>query len=257
MNKVREKFLDLVVYEIYIRSFSDSNGDGIGDIRGIVEKLDHLAELGVNAIWLCPCFESPNEDNGYDISDYKKIGREFGALSDMETLIERVHARGMKLFLDLVANHTSQEHPWFVNARKSKKNPYRNYYYWSKKPFPKWKSLVGGSAWEYDGESGEYYLHSFSKAQPDLNWGNPRVRAEIREVVEFWTAKGVDGFRCDMLDFIGKDFENGKMFGDERMHEYIRELFDGVNEGLFTVGECQADEKSIAQLCAEDRKELS
>lgn len=257
MKKSRERFLDLVVYEIYPRSFRDSNGDGVGDLRGVIEKIDHLSELGVNAVWLCPCYQSPNADNGYDISDYRKIAREFGTLSDWEELVEKLHARGIKLFMDLVANHTSEEHPWFKEARKSKDNPYRNYYYWSKTPAPNWKSLVGGSAWELDKQTGEYYLHSFAKPQPDLSWTNPKVREEMRAVVEFWVQKGVDGFRCDMLDFIAKDFKKGNMYAGASLHRYLRELFAGVNaKNLFTVGECQSDERSIKAVCGENRKEL-
>ncbi len=257
-SKQRERFLDLVVYEIYPRSFRDSNDDGVGDLRGVIEKVDYLKELGVNAVWLCPCYQSPNADNGYDVSDYLSIAKEFGTFADWERLKEKLHARDIKIFMDLVANHTSVEHQWFQESRKSKNNPYRKYYYWSKTPKPNWKCLVGGSAWEYDEETGEYYLHSFSKEQPDLNWTNPKVREEMRKVVDFWIDKGVDGFRCDMLDFIAKDFKKGKMYEGARLHKYVRKVFRRANkEGLFLVGECQANEKSIRAVCGEKRKELT
>jgi len=258
MKDNRQEFLDLIVYEIYPRSFRDSNGDGVGDLRGIIEKVDYLSELGVNAVWLCPCYQSPNADNGYDVSDYLKISKEFGSFADWQELKEKLHEKGIKIFMDLVANHTSVEHEWFQESRKSKKNPYRKYYYWSKTPKPKWKSLVGGSAWEYDEKTGEYYLHSFAKEQPDLNWKNPKVRAEMRKVVDFWIEQGVDGFRCDMLDFIAKDFNKAKMFGGARLHKYLKSLFRRAHKrGLFLVGECQSDEKSIRALCGQKRKELT
>jgi len=258
MKTSREQFLDLIVYEIYPRSFRDFNGDGVGDLRGIIEKIDYLAKLGVNAVWLCPCYQSPNADNGYDVSDYLKIAEEFGTFADWEELKDKLHEKGIKIFMDLVANHTSVEHEWFQEARKSKKNPYRKYYYWSKKPNPKWKSLVGGSAWEFEEQTGEYYLHSFAKEQPDLNWKNPKVREEMRKVVDFWIDKGVDGFRCDMLDFIAKDFKKRKMYGGASLHKYVRKLFRRAHsKGLFLVGECQSDEKSIRAICGEKRKELT
>ena len=174
-----------VVYQIYPRSFCDSNGDGIGDLRGIISKLDYLKELGIDVVWLSPVYKSPNDDNGYDISDYRDIMAEFGTLADWEELLAGMHQRGIKLVMDLVVNHTSDEHPWFVESRKSKDNPYRDYYIWrpgkdGREP-NNWASYFGGSAWQYDEATGEYYLHLFSKKQPDLNWENPKVRAEVFE----------------------------------------------------------------------------
>ena len=258
MNTRLNHLFDLVVYEIYPKSFYDSNGDGIGDLKGIVEKIDHLTELGINAVWLCPCYKSPFADNGYDISDYRAIAEAFGTMEDWERLKNELHARGIKLFMDFVANHTSDEHFWFQEARKSKDNPYRDYYYWVKEPPNDWQSVFGGSAWEYDEQTGEYYLHSFAVKQPDLNWTNEKVRKEMQAVVDFWVEKGVDGFRCDVIDFIAKDFEKGKMYKGEKLHEYIRSLFGRTKtEGLFVVGECQSDKAEAALLCGKDRKELS
>lgn len=199
---------DAAVYQIYPRSFHDSNGDGIGDLRGIIQKLDYLQQLGITVVWLCPVFQSPNDDNGYDISDYCAILPEFGDMADMEALIAGMHARGIKLLMDLVVNHTSDEHPWFVEARSSKDNRYRDFYIWrpgkdGAEP-NNWQSYFGGSAWEYDAGSGEYYLHLFSKKQPDLNWDNPAVRAEVYRIMRWWLAKGIDGFRLDAINFISK-----------------------------------------------------
>jgi oligo-1,6-glucosidase len=197
-----------VVYQIYPRSFFDSNGDGIGDLRGIIQKLDYLKELGVNVIWLSPVYQSPNDDNGYDISDYRDIMDVFGSLSDWEDLLANMHQRGIKLVMDLVVNHTSDEHPWFIEARKSRDNPYRDYYIWrpgkdSREP-NNWKSFFSGSAWQYDEATGEYYLHLFSRKQPDLNWENPRVRAEMFDMMHWWLKKGIDGFRMDVINMISK-----------------------------------------------------
>ena len=218
----------------------------------------YLSDLGINAIWLSPCYKSPNHDNGYDISDYRDIMDEFGTLADWERLIAEAHRRGIKLIIDLVANHTSDEHYWFREARKSRDNPYHDYYYWAEKPKNDWKACFGGSAWEYNEPTGEYYLHSFAVQQPDLNWENPRVRAEMCAVVDYWVGKGVDGFRCDVLDYISKDFEQGKMFNGPHLHEYIRELFDRENtRHIFTVGECQSEEKDITDICGADRHELT
>jgi len=197
-----------VVYQIYPRSFADSNGDGIGDLRGIISKLDYLKDLGVNVVWLSPVYRSPNDDNGYDISDYRDIMPEFGALADWEELLTEMHRRGIKLVMDLVVNHTSDEHPWFIEARKSRDNPYRDYYIWrpardGREP-NNWQSFFSGSAWQYDAPTGEYYLHLFSRKQPDLNWENPRVRAEIYDMMHWWLKKGVDGFRMDVINMISK-----------------------------------------------------
>jgi oligo-1,6-glucosidase len=199
---------ECVVYQIYPRSFYDSNGDGIGDLRGIIQKLDYLNELGIDVIWLCPVYKSPNDDNGYDVSDYQDIMDEFGTLADWDELLAEMHKRGIKLVMDLVVNHTSDEHAWFQESRKSKDNPYRHFYIWrpgknGQEP-NNWRSFFGGSAWQYDEQTGEYYLHLFSKKQPDLNWENPKVRDEIFKMMNWWLDKGIDGFRMDVINMISK-----------------------------------------------------
>ncbi|YCA41803.1 alpha-glucosidase [Bacillus sp. JZ8] len=199
---------EAVAYQIYPRSFMDSNGDGIGDIKGILSKLDYLKELGIDVIWISPIYKSPNDDNGYDISDYKAIAEEYGTLDDFDELLEAVHKRGMKLIMDLVINHTSDEHPWFIESRSSKDNKYRDYYIWrdgkeAREP-NNWESIFGGSAWEYNEETDDYYLHVFSKKQPDLNWENPAVRENLYEMVNWWLDKGIDGFRVDAISHIKK-----------------------------------------------------
>ena len=208
-----------VVYQIYPRSFADGvgnsirDGDGIGDLRGIIQHLDYLQALGVDVVWLSPVYKSPNDDNGYDISDYRDIMTEFGTLADWREMLDGMHQRGIKLVMDLVVNHTSDEHPWFVEARKSKDNPYRDYYIWRepKDGAPKdggepnnWASHFSGSAWQFDEATGEYYLHLFTKKQPDLNWENPRVRAEVYDLMHWWLKQGVDGFRMDVINMISK-----------------------------------------------------
>lgn len=249
----------LIFYQIYPKSFCDSDNDGFGDINGIRSKIEYLKTLGVNAIWLSPCFESPNVDNGYDISDYRKIDRLFGSMEEFRLMIEEFHAKDMLVILDLVANHTSTKHAWFLQSRKSKDNPYRDYYIWYKTPPNDWQSAFGGSAWEYDPLTEEYYLHSYAVEQADLNWENPKVREEMKAVVDFWLKMGVDGFRCDVLDQISKDFENGKNGNGPRLHEYIRELFGREEmKGIFTVGECWSSNLDNAHLfCGKDRKELT
>lgn len=236
-------YKDAVIYQIYPRSFCDSNGDGIGDLRGIISKLDYLKELGVDAVWLSPIYRSPNDDNGYDISDYRDIMEEFGTLDDFKEMVAGMHERGIRLIMDLVANHTSDEHPWFVESRKSKDNPYRDYYIWrdgkgknGKKPPNNWTSNFVGPAWKFDETSGQYYLHLFSQKQPDLNWDNPKVRREIADICNYWLELGVDGFRCDVITSISKNpaLPDGKkqfpLTGIEhyligpRYHEYIHEL---------------------------------
>ena len=209
MKASRKKYLDWIVYQVYPRSFYDSDGDGIGDLNGVTKKLDYLCELGVNAVWLSPCYKSPNCDNGYDISDYRDIMDEFGTLDEWKRLSRELKSRNIKLIMDLVANHTSDEHPWFREARSARDNPYHDYYYWAETPPNDWQACFGGSAWEFNEATKEYYLHSFAVGQPDLNWTNPRVRKEIRDVVDFWVNMGVDGFRCDVLDSIAKDFDAG------------------------------------------------
>jgi oligo-1,6-glucosidase len=206
MNKAWWK--ECVVYQIYPRSFYDSNGDGIGDLRGILQKLDYLKELGVDVVWLCPVYKSPNDDNGYDISNYQDIMDEFGTLADWEELLAGMHKRGIRLVMDLVVNHTSDEHPWFQESRKSKNNPYRDFYIW--RPAKdghepnNWRSFFSGSAWQYDEQTGEYYLHLFTKKQPDLNWENPNVREEVFRMMDWWLQKGIDGFRMDVINMLSK-----------------------------------------------------
>ncbi len=259
LSKKQKEFYDWVVYQIYPRSFRDTNNDGIGDLNGIVEKLDYIKGLGANAIWITPCYKSPNEDNGYDIADYCDISEEYGTLDDWKHLADEMHKRDMKLIMDFVANHTSSEHKWFKEAKKSKDNPYRDYYYWADEPLTDWESAFGGSAWEYDETTKQYYLHSYAIGQPDLNWENPRVREEMVKVIDFWVDLGVDGFRCDVLDQISKDFEKGRNGNGPRLHEYIKLLFGREKTAhIFTVGECWgADEDNIKLFIDGDRSELS
>lgn len=200
---------EIVAYQVYPRSFYDSNGDGIGDLPGLIEKLDYLKELGIDLIWVCPIFDSPNDDNGYDIRDYKAILDEFGTMEDCDRLIEEVHKRDMKIIFDLVVNHTSDEHEWFIESRSSKDNPYRDYYIWHEgdeegnRP-NNWESIFSGSVWEYDEQTEEYYMHVFSKKQPDLNWENPAVRQDVYSLINWWLDKGIDGFRVDAISHIKK-----------------------------------------------------
>lgn len=199
---------EAVVYQIYPRSFKDSNGDGIGDLRGIIEKLDYLKELGIDVIWLNPCYASPNDDNGYDISDYYQVMPEFGTMEDFDELLAEAHKRGIKIVMDLVVNHSSDEHKWFIESRSSKDNPYRDYYIWrdprdGKEP-NNWGSFFSPSAWEYDEKTGQYYLHLFSKKQPDLNWEHEPLRQEVYKMMNFWFDKGIDGFRMDVINLIKK-----------------------------------------------------
>lgn len=267
-----------VVYQIYPRSFKDSNGDGIGDIGGIIEKLDYLKELGVDVIWLSPVYQSPNDDNGYDISDYKAIMKEFGTMEDFDKMLSEAHKRGLKLVMDLVVNHTSDEHPWFVESRKSKDNPYRDYYIWrpakeGKEP-NNWGSCFSGSAWKYDESTDEYFLHLFSKKQPDLNWDNPKVRREVFDMMNWWLDKGIDGFRMDVISMISKDqtFPDGEMnnslYGDfgpycvhgPRVHEFLQEMNREVlsRYDIMTVGETSGVTIEEAQKYAgEAGKELN
>lgn len=259
MENKYEKFLDLVIYQVYPRSFNDSNNDGIGDIPGLIEKLDYLCDLGINAIWLCPCYKSPNHDNGYDIADYRDIMDEFGTLDDLKLLIDEMNKRDMKLIMDLVPNHTSNEHKWFKESRKSKDNPYSDYYYWFDEPVNDWRACFGGSVWEYDESRKQYYLHSYTVEQPDLNWENPKVVKEICDVVDFWIDLGVSGFRCDVIDQISKDFKGGNNCFGPHLHEYINALFGREKtENIFTVGECWANDiDEIRRHIAPERGELS
>ena len=206
MNKTWWK--EAVAYQIYPRSFMDSNGDGIGDLQGIIAKLDYLKDLGIDVIWICPMYKSPNDDNGYDISDYQDIMDEFGTMEDFDALLDEVHKRDMKLIIDLVINHTSDEHPWFIESRSSKDNPKRDWYIWhdgkdGAEP-NNWESIFNGSAWEYDEVTGQYYLHLFSRKQPDLNWENKEVREVLYDTVNWWLDKGIDGFRVDAISHIKK-----------------------------------------------------
>ena len=266
------------VYQIYPRSFQDSNGDGIGDLPGITSRLEYIRELGVDAIWLSPVYKSPNDDNGYDISDYQDIMTEFGTMADFDAMLEKAHALGLKIVMDLVVNHSSDEHRWFVESRSSRDNPYRDYYIWreGKKDgsLPNnWGSCFGGSVWEYDEKTGMYYLHLFSKKQPDLNWDNPTVRDEVFRMMDWWLQKGIDGFRMDVISLIskpeglpdGKPEANGYATfhlsaNGPHEHEYLREMNRRVlsRYDLLTVGECAGvtleEAKSYANL---DGSELS
>jgi len=254
----RKWWKESVVYQVYPRSFKDSNGDGIGDLQGIISKLDYLKELGIDVIWLSPVYHSPNADNGYDISDYKDIMDEFGTMEDFDQLLAEAHKMNIKIVMDLVANHTSDEHKWFIESRKSKENPYRDYYWWrpakdGKEP-NNWVSIFGGSAWEYDNTTDEYYLHLFATKQPDLNWENPLVREEIHKMMRWWLDKGIDGFRFDAINVISKvegipdapvstddpyQWGGQYFFNGPRMHEFMHEIKEKVtsNYDILTVAE--------------------
>ena len=273
----RKWWKESVVYQIYPRSFYDSNGDGIGDLNGITEKLDYLKELGVDVIWLSPVYQSPNDDNGYDISDYRAIMKEFGTMEDYDRMLDEAHKRGIRIVMDLVVNHTSDEHKWFIESRKSKDNPYRDYYIWrpakdGKEP-NNWGSCFSGSAWEYDNTTDMYFLHLFSRKQPDLNWDNPKVRREVYDMMNWWLDKGVDGFRMDVISLISKDqtFPDGKpgingyaSFNEPangpHVHEYLQEMRREVLDGreTLTVGECSGVTLDEAKKYARsDGKELN
>ncbi len=260
---------EAIGYQIYPRSFKDSNGDGIGDLRGIISKLDYLKELGIDVIWICPMYKSPNDDNGYDISDYQDIMEDFGVMADFDELLTKVHKRGMKLIIDLVINHTSDEHKWFVESKSSKDSPKRDWYVWKEgkdgsEP-NNWESIFKGSAWEYDKNTEEYFLHLFSKRQPDLNWENPEVRNELYKMVNWWLDKGIDGFRVDAISHIKKDqtFEDIKSKSNERyvssfekhmnfpgIHRFLAELADNTfeNYDIMTVGEANGVDSEEAEL---------
>lgn len=263
-------YKDAVIYQIYPRSFCDSNGDGIGDIRGIISKLDYLKDLGIDAVWLSPCYKSPNDDNGYDISDYRDIMDEFGTLEDWQEMVDGMHERGIKLIMDLVVNHSSDEHRWFQESRSSIDNPYRDYYIWKKgrgkngkKPPNKWRANFLGKAWEYDETTKEYYLHLFSKKQPDLNWDNPKVRQEVIDICNYWLEKGVDGFRCDVITYIAKDFGNDLHKHPNyvlglRWVEYISQINSESWSKYDTliVGECAAIHREQAVNITDETKPL-
>lgn len=246
-----------VVYQIYPRSFKDSNGDGIGDLEGIYEKLDYLAELGIDVIWMSPVYKSPNDDNGYDISDYQDIMDDFGTMDDFDRVLKKAHSLNIKIMMDLVVNHTSDEHKWFIESKKSKDNPYHDYYMWADpdkngNPPNRWESCFSGSAWEYVESVGQFYLHSFSRKQPDLNWDNPKVRDEVFKMMTWWCDKGIDGFRMDVISMISKypglpdGPENGNGYTGNtscdgpNIHKYLREMNEKVlsKYRLITVGEC-------------------
>ena len=243
-----------VVYQIYPRSFQDSNGDGIGDLNGIIRRLDYLETLGIDAIWLSPVCKSPQDDNGYDISDYCDIDPMFGSMADMEHLIQEAEKHHIRIILDLVLNHSSDEHPWFKEAKKSRENPYHDYYIWrdGEKGHPpnEMKAVFGGSAWEWVPELGQYYFHQFSVKQPDLNWDNPKVRREIYDMINWWTNKGVGGFRLDVIDQIAKEPDLGITVDGPRLHEYIQEMSKEVFSGknLITVGETWGATPELAKL---------
>ncbi|MFZ5515184.1 MAG: alpha-glucosidase [Candidatus Zhuqueibacterota bacterium] len=273
---------EAIVYQIYPRSFKDSNGDGVGDLPGILSKLDYLQRLGVNTIWLSPVYKSPNDDNGYDISDYYGIMDEFGAMADFDLLLQRAHERQIRVVMDLVVNHTSDEHPWFIAARSSKDNPKRDFYIWRKGnngvPPNNWASFFTGPAWEYDAATEEYYLHLFSKKQPDLNWQNPQVKREIFAMMRYWLDKGVDGFRMDVINFLAKpaglpdaetpkDHPSGQPVLDHRLYMNqpgIHDILHAMNRevlshyDVMTVGECGGlYPNNSLDYVAEDRQELN
>jgi len=270
---------ECVVYQIYPRSFADSNGDGVGDLRGIIQRLDYLQELGVSVVWLSPVYQSPNDDNGYDISDYQAIMPEFGTMADWEELLAELHRRGIKLIMDLVVNHSSDEHPWFVESRKSKDNPYRDYYIWrpgkhGREP-NNWAASFGGSAWEYDPTTEEYFLHLFSRRQPDLNWEHPKLRAEIYAMMHWWLQKGIDGFRMDVINMISKvpglpdapvtsaqpyQFGGQYYFHGPRLLEFLNEMKQEVlsKYDIFTVGEMpMATTEHALEITHSERGQLS
>ncbi|WP_343246556.1 alpha-glucosidase [Diplocloster hominis] len=268
-----EWWKDAVIYQIYPRSFQDSNGDGIGDLQGILRRLDYIQTLGADVIWLCPIYDSPNADNGYDIRDYYSIHADYGTMEDFDRLLEEIHLRGMRLIMDLVVNHTSDEHKWFQESRKGKDSPYRDYYIWREgkdghEP-NNWSSWFGGSAWEKDSVTGMYYLHIFHKKQPDLNWDHPSVRAEIYKMMEWWLKKGVDGFRMDVINLISKpdqmpDGINGDLspfcINGPNVHQYLNEMNRQVTAhfDIMTVGECPGLTVETAKKYAGfDRKELN
>jgi oligo-1,6-glucosidase len=265
-----------VIYQIYPRSFKDSNGDGIGDLKGITSKLDYLKSLNIDIIWISPIFESPNKDNGYDVSNYCSIMPEFGTMSDFDELLEQAHEKNLKIVLDLVPNHTSDQHHWFQEAKKSKDNPYRDYYIWKKpkadgSPPNNWPSFFSGPAWTLDENTGEYYLHLFTKYQPDLNWENPKVRESIYEAMRFWLDKGIDGFRMDVVTLLSKEFKDikpntgfRKIIEDyyangPKIHDYLYEMNEKVMKHYeaFSMGEGVGVNQDNAHLyVAEERQEL-
>ena len=239
MEKNLKWWKNSLVYQIYPLSFKDANNDGIGDIPGIISKLQYLKDYGVDVIWLSPVYESPMDDNGYDISDYKKVNPMFGTEEDLDVLIQKVHKLGMKLIMDLVVNHTSDMHHWFLDAKSSKYSKYRDYYIWKDEPFPKIDSVFSGSAWTYDETTNQYYFHLFSKRQPDLNWNNKSLRKEVYDIINFWLDKGIDGFRMDVIELIGKDVDKGLLGDGPYLETYLNEMYEACFKGrdIMTVGE--------------------
>lgn len=275
MSKETAWWKKSVVYQVYPKSFYDSDGDGLGDLNGLTEKLPYLEKLGVDVIWLNPIYQSPQVDNGYDISDYREIEPSLGTMEDFDRLLEEAHQRGIKIILDLVVNHTSDQHAWFQEAKKSRENPYHDYYIWKDEVPNNWGSSFGGSTWEYVEEVGQYYLHLFAKEQPDLNWENKKVREEVYDILRFWLDKGIDGFRMDVITLISKDpaYPDGpviqnKAYGSyyagcasgPRVHEFLQEMNREVlsKYDIMTVGEAphtSADE--AVPYTAADRRELN
>ncbi|MBX7171504.1 MAG: alpha-glucosidase [Pyrinomonadaceae bacterium] len=272
----RKWWKEAVVYQIYPRSFKDSNGDGIGDLRGIIEKLDYIKSLGVDVVWLNPIYSSPNDDNGYDVSDYRNIMKDFGTMADFDELIKGLHDRKIKLVMDIVVNHSSDEHEWFKSARSSRESPYRDYYYWwnaEKGKPPTRYSLFDAKhdAWKFDEKTNSYYLHIFSEKQPDLNWSNPKLRQEVYDIMKFWAEKGTDGFRLDAFQFVAKDpnfppFPEGTELSlmnysmGEHIHDYLKEMNKEVfsKYDVFSVAEGAGRNMQDAHdLVDEDRNELS
>ena len=253
-----------VVYQIYPRSFADSNGDGMGDLPGITGKIEYLKKLGVNVLWICPIYQSPQDDNGYDISDYRAVYPKFGTMENMKDLIQKCKDNDIKIIMDLVVNHTSDEHPWFIESKKSLDNPYRDYYIWRKgtdgRPPNDLMSNFGGSAWEYSPETDEYYLHFYSKKQPDLNWENPKLRQEIYDMMNWWLDQGIAGFRMDVIDLIGKIPDQKIKENGPKLHSYLHEMNEATfgHRDSMTVGECWGATPEIGRLYTDpERKELS
>ena len=256
---------DSVVYQIYPRSFCDSNGDGIGDLQGIISKLDYLKNLGIDVIWLSPVYQSPMDDNGYDISDYQAIAPEFGTMDDMRELLDQANARGIRIVMDLVVNHTSDEHPWFVEAKQHPDSEYRDFYIW-RDAGPNGEvpsdidSIFGGSAWQWDEENQQYFFHLFSKRQPDLNWENPAVHNKVFEMMNWWIDQGIGGFRLDVIDLIGKEIDKGITGNGERLHPLLQKMNQATfgDKDLLTVGETWGATPEIAKLYSNpERNELS
>ena len=276
-NSTKKWWKEAIVYQIYPRSFKDSDGDGIGDLKGIIEELDYIKSLGVNTVWLNPIYSSPNDDNGYDVSDYRNIMADFGTMADFDLMLSEMHKRGIKLVMDLVVNHSSDEHQWFKQSRSSRTNPYRNYYHWwpAEKGKPNYRFSLfdeNGNAWKYDSLTNAYYLHYFSQKQPDLNWENPKVRQEVYDIMKFWINKGIDGFRLDAFQFVAKDttfppFPKGyekhfiKYYAMQgNLHGYLKEMNKQVfsKYNIMSVAEGAGNSlKDAHDLVDEDRHELN